>query len=172
MAPPRTTKESTPTNPSTATTRQSVRYSRKHVIHEANDLEDLGQGNSAVDDEHVGDDEVEALQRTSDGTLEQMMVKMVDDRRKYHNMSKKNIGIAYNKKKEEMGEAINVVFDTHKADASTAHQTQLKRLQDLLGQKICIETAMGRQLASLQKIYNAHSRDLETVIERRLREMK
>ena len=38
-------------------------------------------------------------------------------RRKYHNMSKKNVGIAYNKKKEETGEAINVVFDTHEADA-------------------------------------------------------
>lgn len=79
MAPLRTTKKSTPTNPSTATTRQSARYSQKQVIHEANDLEDLGQGNSAVDDEHVGDDEAEALQRTSDGPLEQMMVKMVDD---------------------------------------------------------------------------------------------
>ncbi|KAI4642349.1 hypothetical protein J4E93_007497 [Alternaria ventricosa] len=122
MAPPRTTKKSTLTSPSTATTRQSARHSRKQVINEADDLEDLDQGNSAIDDEHAGDDEAEALQRTSDGPLEQMMVKMVDD--------------------------------------------------DLLGQKINIETAMGRQLASLQKIHNAHSRDLETVIERRLREMK
>ncbi|KAI4699524.1 hypothetical protein J4E81_004548 [Alternaria sp. BMP 2799] len=122
MAPPRTTKKSTLTSPSTATTRQSARHSRKQVTNEADDFEDLDQGNSAIDDEHAGDDEAEALQRTSDGPLEQMMVKMVDD--------------------------------------------------DLVGQKINIEAAMGRQLASLQKIHNAHSRDLETVVERRLREMK
>ncbi|KAI4928823.1 hypothetical protein J4E85_005445 [Alternaria conjuncta] len=122
MAPPRATKKSTLTSPSTATTRQSARHSRKQVINEADEAEDLDQGNSAIDDEHAGDDEAEALQRTSDGPLEQMMVKMVDD--------------------------------------------------DLVGQKINIETAMGRQLASLQKIHNAHSRDLETVLERRLREMK
>jgi len=79
MAPPRTTKKSTLTSPSTATTRQSARHSRKQVINEADDLEDLDQGNSTIDDEHAGDDEAEALQRTSDGPLEQMMVKMVDD---------------------------------------------------------------------------------------------
>ncbi|KAI4659488.1 uncharacterized protein J4E79_006020 [Alternaria viburni] len=172
MAPPRTTKKSTFISPSTATTRQSARHSRKQVINEADDLEDPDQGNSAIDDEHAGDDEAEALQRTSDGPLEQMMVKMVDDRRKYHDMSTKNVGIAYNKSKEELEESINAVFDTHEAEASAAHQAQLKRLQDLVGQKINIETAMGRQLASLQKIHNAHSRDLETVLERRLREMK
>ncbi|KAI4624989.1 uncharacterized protein J4E87_005470 [Alternaria ethzedia] len=172
MAPPRTTKKSTLTSPSTATTRQSARHSRKQVTNEADDFEDLDQGNSAIDDEHAGDDEAEALQRTSDGPLEQMMVKMVDDRRKYHDMLKKNVGIAYNKKKEELEESINAVFDTHEAEASTAHQAQLKRLQDLVGQKINIEAAIGRQLASLQKIHNAHSRDLETVLERRLREMK
>ncbi|KAI4679142.1 uncharacterized protein J4E88_006435 [Alternaria novae-zelandiae] len=169
MAPPRTTKKSTLTSPSTATTRQSARHSRKQVINEADDFEDLDQVNSAIDDEL---DEAEALQRISDGPLELMMVKMVDDRRKYHDTSKKNVGIAYNKKKEELEESINAVFDTHEAEASAAHQAQLKRLQDLLGQKINIEAAMGRQLASLQKIHNAHSRDLETVVERRLREMK
>jgi len=79
MAPPRTTKKSTLTSPSTATTRQSARHSRRQVINEADDLEDLDQGNSAIDDEHAGDDEAEALQRTPDGPLEQMMVKMVDD---------------------------------------------------------------------------------------------
>ncbi|KAI4618540.1 hypothetical protein J4E80_005142 [Alternaria sp. BMP 0032] len=153
MAPPRTTKKSTLTSPSTATTRQGARHPRKQVTNEADDLEDLDQGHSAIDDEHAGDDEAEVVQRTSDGPLEQMMVKMVDD-------------------KEELEESINAVFEIHEAEASAAHQAQLKRLQDLLGQKINIEAAMGRQLASLQKIHNAHSRDLETVVERRLREMK
>jgi hypothetical protein len=41
-----------------------------------------------------------------------------------------------------------------------------------LDQKAAIETAMKKQLESLQKIYDAHSRDLEAVIDRRLREMK
>jgi hypothetical protein len=32
-------------------------------------------------------------------------------------MSKKNVGIAYDKKKEEVEESINAVFDTHETEA-------------------------------------------------------
>lgn len=55
---------------------------------------------------------------------------------------------------------------------SAAHQAQLRGLQDLLAQKANIEAAMTKQLASLQKTYDAHSRDLETVITRQLQDMK
>lgn len=55
---------------------------------------------------------------------------------------------------------------------SSAHQAQLNRLQDLLAQKAGIEDAMTKQLVSLQKAYDAHSRDLESVLRRRLEEMK
>lgn len=55
---------------------------------------------------------------------------------------------------------------------SQAHQAQLNRLQDLLAQKAGIEDAMTKQLAGLQKTYDAHSRDLESVVNRRLKEMK
>ncbi|RAR01222.1 hypothetical protein DDE82_006681 [Stemphylium lycopersici] len=43
---------------------------------------------------------------------------------------------------------------------------------DLLAQKAGIEDAMTKQLVSLQKAYDAHSRDLENVLRRRLEEMK
>jgi hypothetical protein len=79
MAPPRATKKYTLTNPSTAITRQSARQSRRHAIDEAEELEEIGQDGSAGDNGDAADDEAEASQNTSDGPLEQMMAKMVDD---------------------------------------------------------------------------------------------
>jgi hypothetical protein len=55
---------------------------------------------------------------------------------------------------------------------STAHEAQLKRLQELLTQKANIEATMAKQLKSLKATYDAHSQDLQTVVDRRIKEMR
>ncbi|CAG5175556.1 uncharacterized protein ALTATR162_LOCUS10612 [Alternaria atra] len=172
MTLPRASKKSTSATPSIAATRQGAQQSRRQIIGEAEELDDSGEANSAGDDEDSGHEGTQASQNTSDGPLEHLMAKMVEDQRKRYDMLKKNVGRTYNNHYDNIEESINIVYDTHEQEASTAHQAQLKRLQDLFDQKTSIETAMTRQLASLQKIYHAHSRDLEAVVDRRLREMK
>jgi hypothetical protein len=55
---------------------------------------------------------------------------------------------------------------------SLAHAAQLKRLQDLLKQKAKIELAMQAKLGALRSSYDAHSRDLESVLSARIRELE
>lgn len=63
----------------------------------------------------------------------------------------------------------NSGFDTCR---SSAHRAQLERLQHLVAHKASIEAAMAKQLAGLKKAYDAHSRDVQSVVSRRLKEMK
>ncbi|CAN9396445.1 unnamed protein product [Alternaria alternata] len=144
-----------------ATIRRSAQQSRRQITDETEELENSAEANGVGRDMNATHEETEASQNTSDGPLDHLMAKMVDDQRKRYDASKNNVGRAYNNHYQSVEDSINTVFDTH-----------LKRLQEFLDQKAAIKTAMRKQLASLQKIYDAHSRDLEAVIDRRLREMK
>ncbi|KAG9196388.1 hypothetical protein G6011_01509 [Alternaria panax] len=172
MAPTRAPKKSTFKAPSTGAIRQGAQQSRRRTTEEEVELKNSGEANSPDDDEDTAHEEAEASQNNSDGPLEHLMAKMVDDQRKRYDMSKEDVGRTYHKHCETVEQSINTVFDAHEEQASTAHQAQLKRLQELFDQKASIETAMRNQLTSLQKIFDAHSCDLETVVDRRLREMK
>jgi hypothetical protein len=48
----------------------------------------------------------------------------------------------------------------------------MKRLKELLAHKAKIEAAMEAILTLLRGSYDAHSRDLETVLNRRIQELK
>ncbi|EMD61881.1 hypothetical protein COCSADRAFT_183043 [Bipolaris sorokiniana ND90Pr] len=116
--------------------------------------------------------ELKASQSTSDDALEQLMVNMVADQRKYLAARKQDITEDYIEQRAVVLDDIHMAFGDYEKEASAAHQAQLRGLQDLLAQKANIEAAMTKQLASLQKTYDAHSRDLETVITRQLQDMK
>ncbi|KAL1793309.1 hypothetical protein ACET3X_008291 [Alternaria dauci] len=171
MAPTRAPKKPTSITTSTATIRQGAQQAQRQVIDKTEELENSGEANGVGHDEDMTHEEAEASQNTPDGPLEHLMVKMVDDQRKRHDTSKKNIRRAYDNHYKSVEDSVNNMFDTHMREVTAAHQAQLKRLQELFDRKAAIETAMRRQLTSLQKIYDAHSRDLEAVIDRRLREM-
>jgi hypothetical protein len=79
MTLPRASKKSTSTTPSIAATRQGAQQSRRQIIDEAEELDDSGEANSAGDDEDSGHEGTEASQNTSDGPLEHLMAKMVED---------------------------------------------------------------------------------------------
>jgi hypothetical protein len=79
MAPPRALKKYTLQTPSAAATRQSARQSQKQAIDEAEDFDDHDSANNASDNEETGEEEAETSQNTSDGPLEHLMTKMVDD---------------------------------------------------------------------------------------------
>ncbi|CAI9635215.1 unnamed protein product [Alternaria burnsii] len=172
MAPTRVPKKSTSMTASMATIRWSAQQSRRQITDEIEELENSAEANGVGRDVNATHEETEASQNTSDGSLDHLVAKMVDDQRQRYGASKNNVGRAYNNHYQSVEDSINTVFDTHVRETTTAHQAQLKRLQELLDQKAAIEIAMRKQLASLQKIYDAHSRDLEAVIDRRLREMK
>ncbi|RII10620.1 hypothetical protein CUC08_Gglean006615 [Alternaria sp. MG1] len=161
MAPTRAPEKSTSMTASMATIRRSAQQSRRQITDETEELENSAEANGVGRDMNATHEETEASQNTSDGPLDHLMAKMVDDQRKRYDASKDNVGRAYNNHYQSVEDSINTVFDTH-----------LKRLQEFLDQKAAIETAMRKQSTSLQKIYDAHSRDLEAVIDRRLREMK
>ncbi len=56
--------------------------------------------------------------------------------------------------------------------SSSAHQEQLKRLQDLLARKAKIEKVMADRLKHLRETYHAHSLDLERVIHCKISTLK
>jgi hypothetical protein len=79
MAPPCAPKKSISTARSTATIRQAAQQSSRQITDQAEDLDDSGEANSAGDDNDVAPEEAEASHNSSDGPLEHLMEKMVDD---------------------------------------------------------------------------------------------
>ncbi|EOA80739.1 uncharacterized protein SETTUDRAFT_99677, partial [Exserohilum turcica Et28A] len=85
---------------------------------------------------------------------------------------KQKVAQAYGNSRDELEHNINNAFDQHSEQESSAHRAQLERLQHLVAHKASIEAAMAKQLAGLKKAYDAHSRDVQSVVSRRLKEMK
>jgi hypothetical protein len=80
MAPPGATKKSSLTTISQITTRQGTQQSRKQVVEGVEELDEFNDANSMdVDDEVEAEESQSQSQSTSDGPLEQLMAKMVDD---------------------------------------------------------------------------------------------
>jgi membrane carboxypeptidase/penicillin-binding protein len=78
MAPPRATKKSSLTTISQTATQQGAQQSRKQVVEEVEQLHEFDNANSMDVDDEIEAEEPQS-QSTSDGPLEQLMAKMVDD---------------------------------------------------------------------------------------------
>ncbi|KAF1845821.1 uncharacterized protein K460DRAFT_430757 [Cucurbitaria berberidis CBS 394.84] len=171
MAPPRATKISSLTSVSQATTRRGLQQVRRQIVEEVEDLDSFDDP-SALEIDDSEEQEPAESHATNDGPLEQLLADMVDGQRKRHTKRKEAVNKEYDTSYKTAQDSIRAVFDAHEEKASSAHEAQLKRLQELLGQKAQIEAAMSDMLASLRADYNAHSRDLEAVINRRTKELK
>lgn len=55
---------------------------------------------------------------------------------------------------------------------SSIHNAKLKRLQQLINHKAKLETIMDTKLQSLKASYDAHSRDVESVLKQRIKELQ
>ncbi|EDU45495.1 predicted protein [Pyrenophora tritici-repentis Pt-1C-BFP] len=100
-------------------------------------------------------------QNKSDAVPEGLKAKIVEDTA---------IDNTYNVSVSETEVSINALLNT--VASYPAHQAQLQRLQQLLAQKTSIEASMAKQLANLQATYEAHSYDVEMVLQRYMKEMK
>ncbi|KAF2134204.1 hypothetical protein P153DRAFT_392810 [Dothidotthia symphoricarpi CBS 119687] len=160
MAPPRTAKTSLTSN----------RQSRKRVVEEVEETEARDDTDVLDVDDEAGDEEPQESQDTSE-RLDQMMAKIVNDQRTRHKVDKHVVGKSYNTACTTLQTSINALFDDHEDKASSAYQVQVKRLKHLLDEKTRLEVAMADKLKQLQAGYDAHSRDLELVVNRRIKEM-
>ncbi|KAI8935793.1 hypothetical protein NX059_007313 [Plenodomus lindquistii] len=170
MAPPRATKKSSLTTITQTTSRQGKKQTRNQVVgEEIEELEDLHETNTMDTD---GDaDEPEGSQDTGSQPLQRLIGTIVGDQRKRFDARKKAVNDNYNANCKEVENSINTLFAEHEEKASSAHEAQLKRLQDLLTQKSIVEAAMAKKLATLRTDYDAHAQDLEAVLNRRIKEL-
>ncbi|KAA8622951.1 hypothetical protein PtrSN002B_000217 [Pyrenophora tritici-repentis] len=109
-------------------------------------------------------------QNKSDAVPEGLKAKIVEDQCKRYMIQKTAIDNTYNVSVSETEVSINALLNT--VASYPAHQAQLQRLQQLLAQKTSIEASMAKQLANLQATYEAHSYDVEMVLQRYMKEMK
>ncbi|CBX90429.1 hypothetical protein IAQ61_001935 [Plenodomus lingam] len=170
MAPPQVTKKSSLTTMTQATSRQGKKQTRKQVVEEeTEELEDLAE-TSSVDSDRDAEDP-EGSQDAGSQPLQHLIGTIVGDQRRRFDARKSAIGSSYNASRKEVEGSINALFDKHEEQASSAHEAQLNRLQDLLAQKANIEAAMSKKLSSLRADYDAHSQDLEAVLHRRIKDL-
>jgi hypothetical protein len=71
-----------------------------------------------------------------------------------------------------LGINITTLIITDYKTRHDAHEAQLKRLQQLLKHKAKLEGAMEAKLTELRASYDAHSCDLQNVLNTRIRELK
>ncbi|CAO2649138.1 Nn.00g100870.m01.CDS01 [Neocucurbitaria sp. VM-36] len=160
------------TSVSQASTRHGFRQVRSQVIEGLEDSDEADAAHAMDVDHDAKVEESEKTQSAKHGSLEQLVADTVSGQRKRHTKLREGAGKAYDNSYKKVQDSINVAFDDHERKAYSAHQAQLRRLQELLGQKAKIEIVMSERLASLRADYYAHSRDLEAVIDRRLKELK
>lgn len=79
MAPTRAPEKSTSMTASMATIRRSAQQSRRQITDETEELENSAEANGVGRDVNATHEETEASQNTSDGPLDHLMAKMVDD---------------------------------------------------------------------------------------------
>ncbi|KAF2854773.1 hypothetical protein T440DRAFT_496138 [Plenodomus tracheiphilus IPT5] len=170
MAPPRATKKSSLTTIIQTKSRQGQKQTRNQVVEEEMEgLEDLSETDSMNTDGDAEDPE--GSQDAGSQPLQRLVGTIVGDQRKRFDARKKAVNDSYSVECKQLKSSINAVFDEHEEKASSAHEAQLKRLQELLAQKANIEAAMAKKLASLRADYDAHSQDLEAVLKRRIKEL-
>ncbi|KAH7072757.1 hypothetical protein BKA63DRAFT_49904 [Paraphoma chrysanthemicola] len=162
MPPPRATKKSSHTSPTASATRQGSKQSRVQTFEEDEEMNEV---------ENSDEMDMEEDEQTPDGPVEELVSNMVNDARKRHAARKQNIIKSFNTATETVQNSITTLFDQHKAKAFSAHQAQMKRLTDLLAHKARLEQDMEARLTHLREIYDAHSRDVESVLKRRIKEL-
>ncbi|KAH7077042.1 hypothetical protein FB567DRAFT_552602 [Paraphoma chrysanthemicola] len=166
MPPPRATKKSSHTSLTAGATRQGSKQSREQIFDEDEEMDEVENADE-MDMEEDDQDE-----QTPDGPVEELVSNMVNDARKRHAARKQNITKSFDIASETVQNSITTLFDQHEAKASSAHQAQMKRLTDLLAHKARLEQDMEARLTHLREIYDAHSRDVESVLKRRIKELE
>ncbi|KAL6706886.1 hypothetical protein ACN47E_005029 [Coniothyrium glycines] len=179
MAPkPVVTKKSSLVISSLATSRQGKRQIRTQNSQRAEgDPSGHSPRNVQVDSERANsiDEEVpssSSSQCADQAGLQQLIGNVVDKQRKREANRKDEVYKSYDESFKSVERSIHGLFNKHEEKASSIHQAQLKQLRDLVAQKARIEAAMQQELASLQTEYDAHSKDLRSCIDRRIKELQ
>ncbi|KAH9860657.1 hypothetical protein J1614_011988 [Plenodomus biglobosus] len=170
MAPPRATKKISLTTTTQTTSRQGHKQARNQIVEEEiEERADLTETSSMDTDGDTED--LEESQDADSQPLQQLIGTIVVDQRRRFDARKKAVNVSYIADHKEIELSIKTMFDDHEEKASSAHKAQLKRLEELLAQKAKIEAAMAKKLASLRADYDAHSQDLEAVLNRRIKDL-
>ncbi|OAL53175.1 hypothetical protein IQ07DRAFT_677918 [Pyrenochaeta sp. DS3sAY3a] len=164
MAPPRAPKKSSLTSLSATATRQGHRTEAEQTPDEPR----VASPSVSDPDDEFPDQDPTSTPSASARPLEQLMGDM---QRKRHAKRKDKIQGAYASSYVTAQDSISDLFDDHERKASSIHQVQTKMLHDLLAQKANIEARMVEKLANLQASYDAHSRDLQLVLNSRVKRM-
>ncbi|KAH8726317.1 hypothetical protein GQ44DRAFT_680007 [Phaeosphaeriaceae sp. PMI808] len=166
MAPPYTTKASSRTSAASRITRKGLQKSQKNFDEGHEELPDLEQAEAMDVDDHSGEKEPHQV------SPQELISNMVDGARKRHVAKRKAVIEFYGTTSKKVETTMNTLFNDHEEKASLAHEAELKNLEMLLVHKAKLEGAMESKLKALRKSYDAHSRDLEMVLSRRLKELK
>ncbi|KAF2630745.1 hypothetical protein BU25DRAFT_488894 [Macroventuria anomochaeta] len=164
MAPPRTAKKSSITAAQTASRQGPT--ARKQVVEEYD--EDTQTDCMDMDDE-VEDDQLDSSQGTA---VQNVIMGGLSNQKKRHVVNKKKVKEDYSRTKTKLQDNITAFFDEHEDQSDTAHRAQLNRLADLLAMKATLESQMTSKLAHLRAAYDAHSKELSTVVDSRIKELK
>ncbi|KAJ8106939.1 hypothetical protein OPT61_g9210 [Boeremia exigua] len=108
----------------------------------------------------------------SQGTEVQTMIIGSLSNKKRHVLNKQKVTESYSSTKTDVQNSITAFFDAHEDQADAVHTAQLKRLADLTAVKATIEAQMTTKLAHLRALYDAHSRELTSVVASRIKELK
>ncbi|EAT89112.1 hypothetical protein HBI56_035900 [Parastagonospora nodorum] len=166
MTPPRSSNRPNNASASKVAGRQDTRNSEEHDGMD----EIVASGDVCISDaDH--DDQEESQEETQSKSAEELLSTMVVGARKRHVAKKKKVIESYSTTAETIETSIDTLFDEHEEKSSAAHEAQLIRLKELLDQKANIEAAMEAKLEALRSSYDAHSRDLESVLSTRIMEL-
>ncbi|KAH6612705.1 hypothetical protein C7974DRAFT_84049 [Boeremia exigua] len=108
----------------------------------------------------------------SQGTAVQDMIIGNLNARQRHTVNKKKVKENYSSTAADLQNNITVFFDAHEKEADAVHRAQMERLTDLLARKSTIEAQMIAKLTSLRALYDAHSKELTSVVGSRIKELK
>ncbi|KAJ4984661.1 hypothetical protein SVAN01_09850 [Stagonosporopsis vannaccii] len=104
--------------------------------------------------------------------VQKMIIGNLNDKKMHLAVNKKKVKKDYGSVKANLQDDITAFFDAHEAKSNATHSAQLKRLADLLAAKATIESQMTAKLAHLRAHYDAHSRELTSVVGAKIKELK
>ncbi|KAF2112419.1 hypothetical protein BDV96DRAFT_580672 [Lophiotrema nucula] len=101
-----------------------------------------------------------------------LMEKMVEDQRKRHRARNTAIQASYESTSTSVQTSITNLLDEYDGAAAEAHTAQLARLTKLLKSKADLEAAMDAKVSEMKKVFCAHAKDLQIVLEKRMLQLR
>ncbi|KAF2031784.1 hypothetical protein EK21DRAFT_110676 [Setomelanomma holmii] len=167
MAPLRVTKQSSHTSTTESATRQGSKKAREQQRPKNQEMED------SIDDEDVDMEDADGEDdEAQNDPMEDFVSDMVDAARKRHKVRKQKLVESFDNTAKTVQDSINTVFEEHEEKASSAHEAQLQRLRELLIHKAKLEKDMEAKLMQLRESYDSHSRDVENVLNHKIKALK